>query len=421
MSPPSSYTLTLDQQNSYDAITQFILSPSDEIFVLAGYAGTGKSTLMANLVINFDKIIQTKHLISGTRAEQDNTKLQFTATTNKACEALSFITGEEVKTIHSYLGLRVKKNYQTNITTLSVSKAKECPANTVLVIDEASYISKDLLTKIKYLTKNAKVIFVGDPSQLTPVSHKSSPVFDQNCPQSKLEKVMRQAEGNPIIDLSKSFRDVVNGGEFFSFTPDKKNIYHLDAPAFEQKIHQEFARADWKQKDSKILAWTNTAVIAYNQLVTQQISGNATFQAGDYAIVNEYFPRYQHRDLKTGESIQISAINSAIEHDVPGYWITTIDQYSQFMPVNLNDKQKRVHTARKNKEFSVIENINKTWIDLRAAYACTINKAQGSTYNSVFIDLDDVSRCNNPNQLARMLYVAVSRAAEKVYFKGDIV
>ena len=421
MPSPAPYVLTPDQQNAYDAITQFILSPSDKIFVLAGYAGTGKSTLMSNLAINFDNIIKTKNLISGTANEHNKAEIQFTATTNKACEALSLIIGQEVKTIHSYLGLRVKKNYHSNKTGLCSQKAQKCPANTVLVIDEASYIANDLLQKIKLLASNAKVIFVGDPSQLTPVGHKNSPVFDQNCPQSHLKKIMRQAEGNPIISLAKSFRDVVNGGDFFSFTPDKKSIHHLDASAFEQKIHQEFARTDWAQKDSKILAWTNTTVIAYNQLVTQKISGNATFQAGDYAIVNEYFPRNQLRDLKTGESVQISAVNSAIEHGVDGYWITTVDQYSQFMPINLNDKQKRVSTARKNKELDVIENINRTWIDLRAAYACTINKAQGSTYNSVFIDLDDVSRCRNPNQLARMLYVAVSRAAETVYFKGDIV
>lgn len=61
------------------------------------------------------------------------------------------------------------------------------------------------------------------------------------------------------------------------------------------------------------------------------------------------------------------------------------------------------------------------WIDLRAAYACTINKAQGSTYDKVFIDLDDIKKCNSGNQIARMLYVGVSRARLIVYLCGDLI
>jgi ATP-dependent exoDNAse (exonuclease V) alpha subunit len=61
------------------------------------------------------------------------------------------------------------------------------------------------------------------------------------------------------------------------------------------------------------------------------------------------------------------------------------------------------------------------WIDLRAAYAQTVNKSQGSTYDRVFIDLDDIRRCNSGDQIARMLYVAVSRAREQVFLTGDLV
>jgi len=77
--------------------------------------------------------------------------------------------------------------------------------------------------------------------------------------------------------------------------------------------------------------------------------------------------------------------------------------------------------ARKNKNWSMVDDIEERWIDLRPAYACTINKSQGSTYDQVFIDLDDVKKCNNANTIARMLYVAVSRARDKVIFTGDLV
>ena len=70
--------------------------------------------------------------------------------------------------------------------------------------------------------------------------------------------------------------------------------------------------------------------------------------------------------------------------------------------------------------MAVVAHIETQWIDLRNAFACTINKSQGSTFDAVFIDLDDVRRCNSGEQMARMLYVAVSRARNHVYLTGDI-
>ena len=91
------------------------------------------------------------------------------------------------------------------------------------------------------------------------------------------------------------------------------------------------------------------------------------------------------------------------------------------MPNHLADKNKRLKEAKANNEISVIAQIETEWIDLRAAYACTINKAQGSTFDRVFIDLDDIRRCNSGDQIARMLYVGVSRARHQVFLTGDLV
>jgi ATP-dependent exoDNAse (exonuclease V) alpha subunit len=98
------------------------------------------------------------------------------------------------------------------------------------------------------------------------------------------------------------------------------------------------------------------------------------------------------------------------------------DTFAIFMPHKREDRAARIKLARADgskRSMDIIEEIGRHWIDLRAAYAQTINKSQGSTYDQVFIDLDDVSKCRNPNQLARMLYVAVSRARTRVYFTGD--
>jgi ATP-dependent exoDNAse (exonuclease V) alpha subunit len=96
-------------------------------------------------------------------------------------------------------------------------------------------------------------------------------------------------------------------------------------------------------------------------------------------------------------------------------------RHKAFLPVSLEAKKQRLREAEAQGDLSTVALINKTWIDLRAAYACTINKSQGSTYDKVFIDLDDLKRCNQPNTLARLLYVAVSRARYQVIFTGDLV
>ena len=65
----------------------------------------------------------------------------------------------------------------------------------------------------------------------------------------------------------------------------------------------------------------------------------------------------------------------------------------------------------------VLEN---KYADLRRMYASTVNKAQGSTYSTVFIDLNDIGKCRDRDQVNRMLYVAASRAKDKIVFTGDI-
>jgi ATP-dependent exoDNAse (exonuclease V) alpha subunit len=75
--------------------------------------------------------------------------------------------------------------------------------------------------------------------------------------------------------------------------------------------------------------------------------------------------------------------------------------------------------AKKN-DTSKLKQLEDWLIDLRPLYACTINKSQGSTYNRVFLDLNDVDKCRNKNQVHRMLYVGFSRASEQVIITGDI-
>jgi ATP-dependent exoDNAse (exonuclease V) alpha subunit len=412
-------TLTEDQTNALDSFHQFLLDPIEQVFVLSGYSGCGKSTLVRSIIDEVPKFIRAAKLINP--AQKDYT-IELTATTNKAAENLGQITGHPAGTIHSFLGLRVNTDFRTGVTTLTPRRGATQLEGYLLFIDEASYVDKQLLQMIFQLTRNCKIVFIGDPAQLTPVKATSTPVFDANFTGAHLSKVVRQAEGNPIVDLATKFRHTVNTGEFFSFKPDGQAIKYLPRNEFNEAIEAEFARPDWRYQDSKVLAWTNKCVIGYNHFIRNLAKGDPHFQIGDYAVVNSFITIGSGKSFKTDQLVQITDISADTQQlEVDGKWFTMDNDMSAFMPNHLADKNARIREAKAHNEFSVVGAIETTWVDLRAAYACTINKAQGSTFDRVFIDLDDIRRCNSGDQIARMLYVGVSRARHQVFLTGDLV
>jgi hypothetical protein len=408
-------TLTEGQQNAQEAFTEFLANPLEPVFVLKGYSGTGKSTLVRHLIEQLPSLLKTVKLLCPSLPEYE---VVLTATTNKAAETLAQITGTPVSTIHSFLGLRVHTDYTSGKTRL-VPKDKEIVEQHILFIDEASYVDKNLLDIIFKKTRNCKIVFMGDPAQLTPVKSSTTPVFDANFKGAELTQVVRQAEGNPIIDLSTKFRETVTSGQFFSFKPDGHNVAHLSREDFFKEIEKEFTRPDWSYQDSKILAWTNKSVVGYNHYVRDLVQGDPELKVGDYAICNKFIS-VKRNTVKTDQLVLITSIAPAQEFGVQGKIIGIDGSLRAFMPNSLAEKKARINQAKSNEDYAVVEHIESEWIDLRAAYACTINKAQGSTFDRVYIDLDDIGKCSMGDQIARMLYVAVSRARHQVFLVGDI-
>ena len=411
-------TLSPDQQAGYEAFSSFLLDPSKSVFVLAGYSGTGKSTLVRTLLGEIDNLFKMARLINPTYPAFD---VKLTATTNKACEALRFITHREVVTIHSALGLRVQTDYSTNKSTLVVRQGADIVRDTVLFVDEASFVDEPLLRHIFKRTERCKIVFIGDPAQLLNVGCDVPPVFHRGFEGAHLSKVVRQAEGNPIIELSTKFRETVSSGEFFSFQPDGHFIQHLEREDFDQAILAEFGRPDWHYHDSKVLAWTNKCVVAYNRGIREYVQGDPDFQIGDYAVCN-HFVGSKGYSIKTDQLVQITDISEpSYEHGLAGKYFTVDNAVVKFMPDSLTEKKALIRQAEAEGNATVLYEINNNWIDLRAAFACTINKSQGSTFRKVFIDLDDIKRCTLGSQIARLMYVGVSRASEQVVFTGDLV
>lgn len=408
--------LTEGQQEALERIWEFLLNPIEQAFVLEGYSGCGKSTLVRTFLDRLPGFIKTAKLIQPKFQELE---VAMTATTNKAAENLYRITGMGVTTIHSFLGLRVDTDYRTGTTTL-IPRTKDLKEGYLVFIDEASYIDPQLLKMVFTRTRNCKIIFVGDPAQLTPITMTTAPVFEAGFPTAKLTQVVRQAEGNPIIDLSTMFRHTVNTGVWPTFTPDGMVIQHLSQSDFLAQIEQEFTRPDWKYLDSKILAWTNKKVIAYNHHINNMKTGSPNFQIGDYAICNSFI-NIGRQSVKTDQTVEIRDISHDTEAlGVMGNYFELDNGVVAFMPKSLEEKNARLKKAKAEKRFGDVAIIESEWIDLRSASAQTINKSQGSTYDKVYIDLNDVARCNSGNQIARMMYVGISRARSQVFLTGDL-
>lgn len=413
-----SITLTDDQQAAYNAFVEFIYTPEAKEFSISGFAGTGKSTLVTAIRQNLTAILKHYRMVTGKEIELGT---QLTATTNKAANALAKVTQDEVLTIHSFLGLILKTDYKNHTQSLVTTSRSEIKTGYLVFIDEASYIDEQLLGYIRKYLGQCKVVYIGDPAQLAPIKSPHTPVYTQNIPEARLTQVVRQDAGSSIIDLATAFRNTVYGqGWIENYVPDGTSVKYLSRDDFESEMIKEFDRSDWHYDSSKLLAYTNKTVQHYNHFVRKHVAGEAELEVGDYAIVNSAVISRSVK-LKTDQLVEITYKEKDKSLGVPGWRMTLDGKQILFMPESLDVKKLRIKEAKAKNDGAALNQIDTQWVDLRAAYACTINKAQGSTYKRVFIDLDDVRRCTNPKTLARLMYVAVSRASNQVILTGDLV
>jgi len=407
-----SLTLTKDQQTAADGFCKYLCNPNESVFLLEGYSGTGKSTLVRELLDRLPGYIKTAKLLNPRFTDYN---IILTATTNKAVEALSDLALEEVKTIYSLLGLRPYKDFVTGKSSLILNSRAQVIYDSLIFIDECSYIDSELLDWIFKRTVNCKIVFMGDRAQLIPVNSAYPPVFSAGFTGAMLSETVRNQ--GQILELATMFRHTVASGEFFQFKPNGTEIIHLDQNDFNDAILAEFATPYWKN-DSKILAYTNDRTIAYNNFIVEHMTGSPEFKKGDYAVVNQFIGGGS-TSFKTDQTVKITDLNPSIEYGVPGQLVQVDGKASFFMADSLEQRKHIIKYLKSIEDHQRLRTIDSHWIDLRAAYASTVNKAQGSTYRKVYIDVGNIAAKNSGNQIARLMYVAVSRAQHQVILTGD--
>jgi hypothetical protein len=112
--------------------------------------------------------------------------------------------------------------------------------------------------------------------------------------------------------------------------------------------------------------------------------------------------------------------SSSTYQGISGKYLTLDNKIEVFIANESSDVKVKLNSLKRGKKWAEFFAIQDSIADIRPPYACTVHKSQGSTYKRVLIDLNDIGRCNVPDQVARMMYVAISRASEEVILYGKL-
>ncbi len=322
--------LTPDQETAISKLENFLIGDA-KVFLLKGYAGTGKTTMLAGLIEFLGEI---------------NMHVRLMAPTGRAANVISQKTNCRATTIHSAIyDFKDLKEYKTKdkdgretFKYFFKLRNDKNTSKTVFLIDEASMISNEfsenehfrfgsgcLLNDLMEFANfsnpksDAKIVFIGDPAQLPPIGMNFSPALDEDylkeafrCNPSSCEMTfpVRQTKGH-ILNKTTILRDCIKSGfhNHFDFSPDKNEIFQLD---YEEFIPSFIA----KKENNVIITYKNRTAKELNESIRSKIFEETSYpQPGDRIIIS----RNNHKEqILNGEfGVVISASPTTENMNVP--------------------------------------------------------------------------------------------------------
>lgn len=417
-------TLNDDQQKAFIDVLDFIKDPSRKYHRVSGGAGTGKSFFISKIA---DDVL--KHKGPNSRLHT----VDITATTNKAAAVLANTIphrATDISTIYSFMNLRVKENYSTG-----EQKCIPTPNWTVhdchfIIVDEASMVNRVLFEYIdKGTTSDCKILFVGDKNQLAPVREKLSPVYANPYSESMLTIPMRNAEQPALMELCEQLVDTVKTGKFTRIKEVPGVIDFINGEQMIGILEREYLQEDPMKR---VLAYTNAKVIGYNEYIRNLRGYDDNFSIGEIVSNNEAAEPIKGIRLYTDQLFKVIGtskpyLNSTIVrgHDIPivDLEIEDVETGVSFDVSRFQNAEDRIDVLkhyRKIKDWVKFYSIKNKYPDLRTIAASTTHKAQGSTMDSVIVDLADIGKSTDREQTARLQYVALSRPRKRLYIRGQL-
>ena len=408
--------LSKDQEDAVGAFMSFLLDPDESEMVISGPSGSGK-TWLTKFLLRVAR--EDQHMLKLLSDNYNNLNVVLTSTTNKAATILEESTGEETRTIHSLLGLKVQNDFKTGKVKLKKSKDSEIIHNTIIFCDEISMANSELIAEIRKSTINCKFIGIGDANQINPVFETSCPAFVEIPNQTHLTSIQRQCEGNPIIELGQKYIHALKTGKFDPTIPECEEIIHVDGEGFRKEIHNTFNES-WDVNHGRVVAWTNSRVNQYNQYIRGLHTNSTDYEVGEYLLTNQPILDGTKVIAPTDSIHVISDIYAATIDDIPGHFISLNGCPPIFQAKDRDQVKSYLKRLAAVKDWENYFRVKDNFADLRPIYACTAHKSQGSTYDTVLVDLDDIGRNNKNDEIARLMYVACTRAKHKVVLTGKL-
>ena len=459
-------SLTIQQQQVLEKIKEFIKSDAS-VFILCGYAGTGKTT-MVKLITDYVSQIREVVLMAptGRAARVLHTKTGYPASTiHKAIYSSAVLQTKDVQDVAES---DFKLYFPINMTNGRI----------VAIVDEASMLCSlkkeqelfiygtnnlmdDLLTFVRP-SFGGKVIFVGDSAQLPPVGESvsnalSAEFFEQKglkVMQAELTEVLRQTDDSVILKNAMKIRDLLKRKKRNSLVFEEKKNDMKSLPSDELMKKYLETRMHSQQNDCVVICFSNRSALEYNKEIRSKLYGEEEpeLRIGDVLLVvqNNYFldrmngefvsvldvgekvkqssPVYvqdggvRTRKIVTMEFVQIKVANSENE---PQDCLLLLDLLNSGNPSISIDEQKALfinfrirnsHLKPGTIEFANALRKDAYYNCLKAkyGYAVTGHKCQGGEWEKVFIDFS--GRTGLSDECLRWAYTATTRAQKMLYF-----
>ena len=463
------FTPTEGQAKVLYHLSAFILTEKERpVYLLRGYAGTGKTTLVSTLVKTLPSL---------------GMRYQLLAPTGRAAKVMSTYTGKPSSTLHRKL-----YRFQVNANgEFRMARAENKAKDTIFIVDECSMISdqsdgyswsRSLLDDlIEYVFSGSccKLLLIGDSAQLPPVGLDISPAMDFDILKNsfsltlatyEMKEVMRQALDSGILHNATKLRSLMSTDNEQLSTDfwyegyqlplleinNFSDIVKIDPMSFEELLWQSFGDKR-NNNDSVVICRSNKRANMFNQAIRSRVlQEEGELSTGDKLMIvkNNYYWSGQQSAvsgqisfLANGDMIEITRINKFEE--MYGFHFADVDiQLTDYeeaptlsvkiimetlysdSPALTNEEAKRLYQAVEedymdipraaDRRKAMKENPYYNALQVKFGYALTCHKTQGGQWNYVFIEapyLPDETTIELGD--LRWLYTALTRASEKVY------
>lgn len=425
------------------------------MFLLKGYAGTGKTTLIATWMKSLKPM---------------GFRIVLMAPTGRAAKVMSTYASSKAYTIHK----RIYFAQQNKQGAIKFKLQKNKHRKTIFIVDEASMIADNqqyaklfengslLNDLIEYVSSgdDCKLVLVGDTAQLPPVRQELSPALDKtfletsfqlDVHESELNEVVRQSSNSGILTNATALRKIIQSGVGSSFSFEVKQtddvVRMLDG--YEIQGALEDAYREVGRTETTIIVRSNKRANLYNRQIRTQIMGlENALAVGDLVMVvkNNYFwlPTNSSAGfIANGDVLEVLRINAFKElygfqfadvqvrlvdyDDQPPFdtvlILDTLDSETHALTAEQSNslytqvRQDYGHLPQYKQYTEVKKNPFFNALQVKFAYAVTCHKAQGGQWKRVFVEQPYLPE--GPSiAYYRWLYTAVTRASDKLYLIG---